>query len=83
MAGALAYTADWTWLIAAFWGMLFHLVTDLIYLAIQCRLTKRSISVIEYAVRWKRMQWLGLKPERPYETTLQAMSVTPPGGTKG
>jgi len=75
LAGAVAYLLGWTWLIAAFWGMLFHFVTDIVYLASQKRLFRRALSIIEYGVRWNLMKRSGGKPEEPYVLTLAAMSA--------
>jgi hypothetical protein len=71
--GAGAVTG-WTWLKAALWGMLFHLIVDLIYLLQQKRLKRRALSIIEYVIRWRRMKHRGLRPELPYTVTLRAMS---------
>ena len=77
----LVYVASaltgWMWLKAVLWGMLFHMLVDLVYLYRQGRLFRRAISIIEYAIRWKRMKRQGLCPELPYHSTLQAMSVMP------
>jgi hypothetical protein len=70
-----AQLTDWLWLEAAAWGMLFHIATDIVYLATQKRLSRRALSVIEYAVRWDRMKKQGLEPDKPYESTLKAMSA--------
>jgi hypothetical protein len=70
---AVAVTG-WLWLHAAFWGMLFHLAVDLIYLAYLKRLNCRALSVIEYLVRWRRMKRRGLNPDFPYTKTLREMS---------
>jgi hypothetical protein len=74
--GASAITG-WLWLQAALWGMLFHMLIDLIYLYRLKRVTHRALSVIEYIIRWNRMKRRGMHPELPYNTTLQAMSVFP------
>ena len=66
---------DWIWLKAVLWGMLFHLVTDLIYLYYRGRLFRRALSIIEYVIRWQWMKRHGLHPELPYQSTLEAMSL--------
>ena len=65
----------WMWLKAALWGLLFHMIFDLVYLYRQGRLFRRAISIIEYGIRWKRMKRQGLRPELIYQSTLQAMAV--------
>lgn len=64
----------WAWLEAAFWGMIFHLMFDLVYLYRGRRLTSRALSIIEYIIRWNRMKHSGLHPELPYNSTLSTMS---------
>lgn len=60
---------------AALWGMLFHMLVDLVYLYRQDRLFRRALSVTEYVIRWNRMKRQGLHPEVPYHSTLKAMSL--------
>ena len=60
LAGMLT---DWLWLQAVFWGMLFHIVTDLIYLYVQGRLFRRALSVVEWVICWRRIQQLGWQPK--------------------
>jgi len=71
--GAYAIT-DWMWLKAALWGMLFHMVFDLIYGYQRKGLRRRALSIIEYIIRWNRMKRRGLHPELPYTSTLRVMS---------
>jgi len=75
----LLYTASvltgWMWLKAILWGALFHVVVDLVYLYRQGRLFRRALSIVEYVIRWKYMKRQGLRPELPYHSTLEAMSV--------
>ncbi len=70
--GASAVTG-WLWVRAALWGMLFHLIVDLIYLLQQKRLKRRALSIIEYVIRWRQMKRRGLHPELPYAATLREM----------
>ncbi len=72
---ATSALTGWIWLKAALWGMLFHMLVDLVYLYRQGRLFRRAFSIIEYAVRWSRMKRQGLHPEAPYHSTLKTMSV--------
>ena len=66
----------WPWLMAAFWGMLFHMVTDMIYLYAQGRLFRRALSIVEYAVRIRLMKRHGLQPEEIYSSVLAQMAGT-------
>ena len=74
VAGAVT---GWMWLQAVLWGILFHMVFDLMYLYRQGRLFRRALSIIEYVIRWRRMKRQGLRPELPYHSVLKAMSVIP------
>ncbi|MDP2916655.1 MAG: hypothetical protein Q8O16_01845 [Dehalococcoidia bacterium] len=73
-AGAIS---GWVWLQAVFWGMLFHIVSDLVYLYHQGKLFRRPISIIEYIIRWQRMKRHGMHPEIPYQSALRSISVMP------
>ena len=60
---------------AILWGLLFHMVLDLIYLYRQGRLFKRALSIVEYVIRWNRLERQGLQPESPYHLALRAVSA--------
>ena len=74
---AVSAFTDWLWLKAVLWGMLFHVIVDLIYLYRQGRLFRRSVSIIEYIIRWRLMKRRGLNPELPYRSALRTMSALP------
>lgn len=63
----------WLWIKAILWGLLFHMVLDIAYLAYQRQLSRRAISLIEYAIRWRLMKKHGLKPDIPYRKVLDSM----------
>jgi len=58
---------------AILWGLLFHMVLDLIYLYRQGRLFRRALSIVEYVIRWNRLKRHGLHPELPYDLALEAL----------
>jgi len=72
---AASALTGWIWLKAVLWGILFHMVFDLIYLYRQGMLFRRALSIVEYAIRWRRMKRQGLHPELPYHSVLKAMSA--------
>jgi len=61
---------------AVFWGMCFHLLLDVIWLAWHRAVFSRAFSPIEYVIRQRRLRGRGLDPDRPYEEVLTAMGVT-------
>ena len=63
---------------AVFWGMCFHLLLDVIWLAWHRAVFSRAFSLIEYAIRRRRMRDRGLDPNLVYEEVLVAMGVTRP-----
>lgn len=87
----LFHTAEWfllvslagVWLgspavVAAFWGMVFHLGLDVARLA-WCRATfSRALSALEYWVRRRALVRQGLDPDRPYREALEAIGVVAP-----
>ena len=72
---AVSTLTGWIWLKAVLWGVLFHMVFDLIHLYRRGMLFRRALSIVEYAIRWQRMKHQGLHPELPYQSVLKAMSV--------
>ena len=64
---------NWFWLKAILWGILFHMILDIVYLACQRRLFSRALSLIEYIIRWRSLKNRGLKPEEPYRKALDSM----------
>ncbi len=66
---------NWMWLKAVLWGMVFHIVTDLIYLYRWRRLFRRAFSIIEYVIRQRSMKRQGLDPQLPYRSVLEAMAL--------
>ena len=75
MVYAVGVVTGWLWLKAVLWGLLFHLLLDLVYLYRKGRMFQRALSIIEYAIRWQRMRRRGRHPELIYRSTLEAMSV--------
>ena len=60
---------------AILWGLLFHMVLDLVYLYRQGALFRRALSIVEYVIRWNRLERQGLQPESPYHLALRAVSA--------
>ena len=58
---------------AAFWGMVFHIVLDLIYLQRHRLLSKRAHSIIEFAIRWNLNKRRGTNLESPYRSASEAL----------
>lgn len=58
----LAVWLDSPMLMAALLGMLFHVLTDIVFLTHQGVVTKRAHSIIEFFVRKKRLTRRGLHP---------------------
>ena len=56
---------------AIMWGLLFHMMLDIIYLGSNRMLFDRAFSVVEFAVRWRRLRRWGLHPEVPYRLALE------------
>lgn len=73
---AVALTG-WTWLMALLWGMLFHMLVDVIYLWRRGILFRRAYSIIEYLIRWNIMKQHGLHPQLPYLFALETMGILP------
>ena len=71
-AAVLKSSALW----AVFWGMCFHLFLDLIFLAWHRAVFSRALSLVEYAIRRRRMRDRGVDPDFVYEEVLTAMGVT-------
>jgi hypothetical protein len=60
---------------AILWGLLFHMVLDLVYLYRQGILFRRALSIVEYVIRWNRLERQGLQPDLPYHLAFRAMST--------
>jgi hypothetical protein len=76
---ALVYVAG-VWLhqstlIAAFWGMVFHLSLDLVRLAWCRALFSRALSVVEFVIRRRLLRARGVDPDLVYRETLEAIGV--------
>ena len=56
---------------AVLWGLLFHMMLDIIYLGSNRMLFDRAFSVVEFAVRWRRLRRWGLRPDLPYRLALE------------
>jgi hypothetical protein len=61
---------------AVFWGMCFHLLLDVVWLAWHRAVFSRAFSLIEYAIRRRRMRGRGLDPDLVYEEVLTTMGIT-------
>lgn len=76
---ALVYVAATTLkssaLAAVFWGMSFHLLLDVVWLAWHRAFFSRAFSLIEYAIRRRRLRGRGTDPDLVYEEVLTAMGV--------
>jgi hypothetical protein len=51
---------------AILWGLLFHMVVDIIFQWSQGKLFHRAFSIVEYVIRWNRLKRRGMRPELPY-----------------
>ena len=84
----LFHTAEWfllvsvagIWLgssavIAAFWGMFFHLGLDVARLAWCGATFSRALSMVEYRIRRHALLVRGLDPDRPYRDALAQIGI--------
>jgi hypothetical protein len=67
-AGALLWHSGL--LLAALWGMVFHLGLDLVRLGGQGALFSRALSLVEYWIRRRRLLMRGIDPDEPYVRAL-------------
>jgi hypothetical protein len=75
-----AVVYDSTVMMVIFWGMLFHLVLDVLYLVKYGAVFKRAFSIVEYFVRKRSMVRCGLFPDSVYQEALtlsEAMRFKP------
>lgn len=70
--GVVAFSV-FSFLQPVFWGMLFHIVVDLIHLSRFRMLTKRAHSIIEYFYRSAKFRAQGLNPDSVFEESLKAV----------
>jgi len=63
----------WVWLIATLGGIFLHILLDLFDMYLHGVLFRRSLSIIEYFVRLRRMKRQGLRPELHYQSVLESM----------
>jgi hypothetical protein len=61
------------WLVALFYGMLFHIILDTIHLYRQGATFKRAFSIIEFWIRKRFMRRNGLYPEVLYKKALNLL----------
>lgn len=80
---AVSELSGWMWLKAVLWGMLFHILTDLIYLYRLGRIFRRALSIIEYIIRWRWMERQGLRPQLPYDSAMKATLLSPESPERG
>lgn len=78
---AVAHVTGLELIEAVLWGLLFHMVLDLIYLSSKRMLFDRAFSLVEFLIRWNRLKRRGLRPELPYRLALEA--VLPGSGPQG
>jgi hypothetical protein len=67
---------SWLWLQAIFWGMLFHVVTDVIYMYVKGGLFRRALSIVEYAVRRHHIRRHDCPPKEIYDSVLAQLAAT-------
>lgn len=73
---------DWLWLQSVFWGMLFHLSTDLVHRFVRRgRIFGRALSIVEYVVRWHNMKRHGCQPQAIYRKALAQLTDSIGGST--
>ncbi len=57
----------WLWLQSVFWGMLFHISTDLVHKLVRGgRIFGRALSIMEYVIRSNSMKRRGIQPQEVY-----------------
>ncbi len=66
----LAFWSGSLWLMAVFYGMVLHVISDAIYLYFLGVLFKRGHSIIEFKIRKGIMESNGLRPQAWYERAL-------------
>lgn len=71
---ALAWKGLW---VPAFWGLMFHTLTDIRFLTRGGILSKRCHSVVEYFWRLRELRKQGLDPGVVYRDTLKAAGLLP------
>ena len=59
---------------AIFWGIVFHMILDIIFLLKIKSLFSRVFSLIEYIIRKKQMTLNGLSPNRVYDEIIVAVN---------
>lgn len=62
-------------LIAAFWGMVFHLVLDLAWLGCHRAISRRALSLLEYWLRHRALVLSGTDPNRVYREALREIGL--------
>ena len=77
VVGLLGMAAFWFrgFLVPIFWGIVFHLLVDVVHLARYQILTKRPHSLLEYFWRIRRMQAYGRNPDRVIQEALAASGI--------
>jgi hypothetical protein len=63
----------WVWMIATLGGIFLHILLDLFDMYLHGVLFRRSLSIIEYFVRLRRMKRQGIRPELHYQSVLESM----------
>jgi hypothetical protein len=64
-------------LMAAFYGMAFHIILDMIFLARRGMFFKRSYTAIEYIIRKRRLGKMGMNPGDVYRSALKSLKESP------
>jgi len=67
----LSEFTGWLWLKAVFWGISFHLISDMTYTLLnKRRIFGRALSIIEYVIRWNIKKRHGCQPQQIYNKVL-------------
>ncbi len=69
----LALWMEWVWLQVIFFGFVFHIILDMIFLYKHKIFFLRSYSVIEYYIRRNRLLKAGMHPRNVYDDALRLM----------
>ncbi len=65
----------WPWLQSVFWGMLFHISTDLVHKLVRGgRIFGRALSIMEYVIRSNSMKRRGIRPQEVYRKAIAQMA---------
>jgi len=68
-----AAMTGWVWMIAMLGGIFLHILLDLFDMYLHGVSFRRSLSIIEYFMRIRRMKRQGIRPELHYQSALDYM----------